>query len=1265
MRRTIKIAVIVVVLVIGLPLLVAFLAVQSGFLRQYAESRLNALVPAGLPLSISIAEMSDPDLTGLAVRNILVIGTEAPADTVLSVGEIRVTYRLIDLLRGRLLFGRAEVDRLRVRLPADSVLAVWKSRVKAKDGISRSTAIDIRIDTLSITGADFRASGRDLLQVDDFNLSGMVQCIGGALSWKVDRAEFSLPGLSIDSVGVHNAGSMADLGWYVDSVALTTPRTVLDREDSLQAGRENTGRDSQQAVASPSGERPIRPRIKNIQLSGMVQNIDGVLNWKIDRASFSSPELGLESVAVQGAGRSAAGGWFVDSLSLVTPQSVIYIHGPIGRGEPLHITTDPLTIEEIAGPLGSGITGLARYDGTLSIDSAGTISGEGTLSGELQDRKIQELSLTFRYGGGRVDLPHLRGTALGAGFSGAGYVDLGEDVPVYEFIGQVDGFNLNNTAFNSFATNLSGWVTMSGRGLTNDDMALEFDLTLGHGRFDDYTFDSAGGRLAVDVHQAVFEEDFSIVYKNTTVHCAGSVEFDDAVDIFANVYFEDLSDFEGQTFIDSLCGRGYAYCNLVGKTATPDLIGHFESDSLRVFDLQTDFFTGHFNVARVFDDRSGEAVLNWGQSVGWSLPIDSLATRLRFAGTEVFIDSARAYFPAASVFANGRLNWAHDIIPIRLFDFSGKFGTQGFYAPDTISWAINDTGFVFQPFTVISELGRVSAEGQIDFDARLDGRISVENFQFAPYWQRAFPGFPLSGRLSLQARLSGNFDYPRISGTGKATELAYLNSPLGELNGTFSYQARQLRVDSISLHHPEWHFEGNGVFPVDLAFASVTPRVLPIPQNFTVTGKGQALTPVTWFLPDVVESIAGDWSMSIQLTGTPQQPRFGGWARLTDGVIKAVEIENPIEDLDVELELHQDTITVHRAAGSIKGQKTKVGPNIAANGRVIVQSVDNYLYNLQITAKEIPIQFEFQDYELTADVDVAVVGSSPPKVSGTIKILRAEDREPFSYESDIVLPDTTLWDWDIAVVSPGNYWIRNDDVQAELELDLRLLREYGIISVLGNAQFVAGRGKVYVFDRVGRIDQGELTFDRPGSSDPRLDLTLTFRIPSATPEQTNGAGGQTEYARDVDLTLLVTGYASEPLISSAEGSPYSDQDILLLLAANRATTQGTASGEGDLYFSRIRFAATNLFFSQVEREMARTLGIETVNVRTGATAAETELTVGSYFMRNFYVYGSSRVSLDRGQEVGFEYRIRRGLYFDGRRDKMNQYRLNLHLNLEY
>jgi hypothetical protein len=150
----------------------------------------------------------------------------------------------------------------------------------------------------------------------------------------------------------------------------------------------------------------------------------------------------------------------------------------------------------------------------------------------------------------------------------------------------------------------------------------------------------------------------------------------------------------------------------------------------------------------------------------------------------------------------------------------------------------------------------------------------------------------------------------------------------------------------------------------------------------------------------------------------------------------------------------------------------------------------------------------------------------------------------------------------------------------------------------------------------------------------------------------------------VDLNLHISGRASEPLIQPE--APYSEQDALLLLAANMTLSSGSDSlGVSDPLANRLRFAATGLVFSEVRRAAARKLGLETLEINSGDNPFDASITLGRYVFPQLYLYGTTPIDAGAGQEVGFEYRISRRVFVDGNRDKNNLYRMNLHFNWEY
>ena len=170
-------------------------------------------------------------------------------------------------------------------------------------------------------------------------------------------------------------------------------------------------------------------------------------------------------------------------------------------------------------------------------------------------------------------------------------------------------------------------------------------------------------------------------------------------------------------------------------------------------------------------------------------------------------------------------------------------------------------------------------------------------------------------------------------------------------------------------------------------------------------------------------------------------------------------------------------------------------------------------------------------------------------------------------------------------------------------------------------------GKVYLYDKVGTITRGVLTFDNPNVADPTLDIAVTFRINQPRLEQTSASRG-----RDViDLNLTVSGKASEPLIQPQP--PYTQQDVVSLMVANTTWGGGDTTTAKDPLADRLRFAATNVLFSEVQRVAARKLGIETLEISSNADPKMTQVLVGHSFSPHLYLYGSSPLDVGAGRRA--------------------------------
>ena len=712
----------------------------------------------------------------------------------------------------------------------------------------------------------------------------------------------------------------------------------------------------------------------------------------------------------------------------------------------------------------------------------------------------------------------------------------------------------------------------------------------------------------------------------------------------------------------ALAGRIEGYAYLSGLTSDPDIAAFINSDSLRLFELRTNDFDAKVFVPHFLSNPSGQIEAFWGAASTWGIPTDSISLRATLSGRTIDIGWARWYSPLADLEGSGTLDWSADTIPFRLYPLTMRWENQTYSAADDVVLSIDSSGFTFQQFQFEGPLGIFFATGRLGFDNSMALEFELDRFRIAKVFNRFFPTWDLDGVITARGQLNGTFASPLIEMAGDVSELEYEGESYGNLEGIISYRDRVLLVESAELDNRYFHASASGTFPIDLSFESrsdsASTRVLSTePLTGRLEASGDNLDPINRFLPQTIESVRGNFTLKAGVTGTPQKPLFSGEASLTQGTIKAIEIINPLEDVAIDVALRHDTVVVRNVSAVVR-DKNRTG-KVEVTGSMRIASIKSFDYALKMSGRGVPARMEYKDLYVLADFDISVIGLTPPKVVGQVRPQRIEDREPFSESEARPVYDPDLWDWDIAIDMPsGGYFIKNDQLDAELSANLRLLRERGQPSYLGGAEFI--RGRVYLFDKAGRVKRGVLTFDDPIKNDPQLDLDVVFRIQQPRVQTRT----ETSPSPIVDLNLHISGRASEPLIQPE--APYSEQDVLLLLAANMTLSSGGDSlGVSDPLANRLRFAATGLVFSEVQRAAARKLGFETLEINSGDNPFDASITLGRYVIPQLYLYGTTPIDAGAGQEVGFEYRISRRILLDGNRDKNNLYRMNLHFNWEY
>ncbi len=932
---------------------------------------------------------------------------------------------------------------------------------------------------------------------------------------------------------------------------------------------------------------------------------------------------------------------------------------------------DNIDINDVTQFTGAKLNGEVDLNGNISFEGA-KFNGSVDIGGKFFSVSFQNIYTDFNYADKYLSFDTIYGTFLGnCKVDGSGAIDFTKPEKTYLVSADLRNFNLKNMVNNSFESDLSGHIELSGRAFKKERMLIDIDADLYESAFDKYPIHSAKGMMSITTDSIMFSDYFRIDYFENRFFVNGKVEYRNDIDLAIIANLDNLDRYRGKLFIDQPGGRGYGEATLTGKTAFPDLSGYFISDSIWIYGLYSDSLYSTFDIDRFLTGKQGKVEVDFFSGQAWSLPFDTAKAIITIDSNLVFIDTANIRNELAVMTSKGYLDYGEypfqvhlDTLNINLFDrtFSNEY---------EIEFLVDTLGFDFLQAVIKSEDALLSSVGRVNFDESMDMAILIKQVDIAP-WVKLFEGsYDLGGVLSCDGRLAGNFLKPEIKVDGTIDSLEYRDLILGNMTASLNYSDYILSVDSVVIFSDPGLYYGNGYFPIDLAFTSANIDRLPDkPMDFRVTAQDNRFDLVSLILPSV-EQLDGDFYSNIRLSGTSQEPHLEGLATIINGRLKYFDLEHPIFVDTATAIMRDNLIIIENMEMYSTENKKRGGKKRYANleGNIVVNSFDNLFYDLDVEIKkDFPFAYELDDIRGKLEGELHIEGDTPPLVTGDITLLTMRYLVNFAEPDEgspimMALSGENTWDLDINIDILSNYWIKNEDIDAEFSGLVKLLRDDGQYRFIGEMEIVRGRG--YLFDKTFRLEQGGLVlFEGEERFNPRLDFIGYTRVPGLS----QAAFEENETRDLIELGVHVTGTLDTADINPVDGSTFSKEDIIPLIVANYYSGDTTSStGQFEERF-------TGILSSQVSQIGARQLnelgvGVETFEIEpysgTLANPLSTRITVGFYTTQGLYVYGKSQLSGQSGQEVGFEYRFNKAFLVEGRRDEEELYHLNLKLHLEF
>jgi hypothetical protein len=1067
--------------------------------------------------------------------------------------------------------------------------------------------------------------------------------------------------------------------WHIDSLIVDEPTLVL-RSDSTGkllipelGDKGDTKSENKLKVAIDHFQLnngrfewfklPSTYYVDSVTIIGAALLNNGDLRASIDSVSLNYAQKGFHLKELKLNAVLEKKAISIDSLYVLTDSSRLSGSGtyPLDSVSSYHFAfkNSHISLHELSNIAGLSLVG--GFDFSLQVTGRGAeFGGNADVDGSLFERRLGPANTDYAYADGVLSFRNLAGQAFDGSVEGSIDLNLIARPETYSGDLSVKGVNLDKIVPNTFKSRINGTMQISGSGMGANSFNLDLDVACGKGSFDFVNYDSLSGMISVNVNDMYFHPGFALNYKHSRFTTEGVVDYDGDMMLNGDFGTTQLADFWGDLFIEELSGGAHANYVVSGSDVNPDIRGVFFGDSCSFYGLTTDSVVATFDIKSFLYRRLGSVEATTFKSDVWALPADSLVATVDIDSNLVTIGKARLYHPRYSMDAKALAIIADSTASVEVSDFEFTFDSLQYANTAPIPVEFLSDRIVVDKATMKGKEGEVRIYCDYGYDSTIVLRAETQSFEVSPWLRDLKLDTLLTGTLTLKGEMTGKLRAPKIKLEGSVSDLAYGADSLGTLATTLNFKDSAVMFDDLTLHFKGGSATARGRFPLILNFDSGLVVVPQESMSLTVKSSGDDLS-ILSSLNDNLESLTGNYDLQLDVYGTPQQPQTKGSFNIKDGTAKVYQMENPIEKIQAQVTSQDKLITLEWAEGKAR-YKGKEG-SVRATGKILIRSLQYFDYDLSAIASDLPVKYDLGDIYGLCDAELDIKGYDPPTITGNVTVKEATYYEEFSspeVSAAIEAADTiATWNYELnCLLLPGSVIVKNADVNMIVDSDgnLAVLRQGTKDNYIGTLNI--NRGSYYLGDLNFRIESGsQLIFDNVELPDPNLNIKASARLRTYSGEATSQSSEP--------LDLVIGGTLLQPTINAAEGSAYSNQDIVMLILMN--TPSGGSLGSTPLQ-SRLQVGGLGLLTNLMGQKLSRTFGVEvfdltpTYNDRNTISGAA--VTVGLYTLPNVYTYVSS-LSLDGKAEYGAEYRLGRHFYTSVNLDRDKLWQLALNLKWEF
>jgi autotransporter translocation and assembly factor TamB len=411
--------------------------------------------------------------------------------------------------------------------------------------------------------------------------------------------------------------------------------------------------------------------------------------------------------------------------------------------------------------------------------------------------------------------------------------------------------------------------------------------------------------------------------------------------------------------------------------------------------------------------------------------------------------------------------------------------------------------------------------------------------------------------------------------------------------------------------------------------------------------------------PRLIRDAAGQLAFNLAINGTPLHPAVTGTMAVDNVGGRIIPLGVNIDNAFVHMRMTPGQFTLEQllvtsGSGSIKG-----------SGSVALANYTPGAVNFGITLNQWPA-IHNEQYQATIGGALQVRGTpSAPEVTGRLDLLNATihpdlaflTATKYSRDSTIEInrpganpppaatsssdqanrlspvnpaskaaPPSSLFDnlaINAAVVIHRNSWIRHPEAAVELAGHLRIVKvKLGPLTLVGEIDTV--RGWIVFNSQTFTLASGQILFTGGSTIDPSLNLDAQYT------------------ASDYTIDVLVTGFASKPVLKLQSSPPLPQADILSLLIFGKPASSLGQGQSSSLQQQAVSMAA-GAAASTIGQALSSSLGLESLGIDINGAAGNGSVGFGRYIGKNTYISAAQSTIGGQGRKVSIQYYIKRWL----------------------